>query len=110
MADLALGKAAAPTSGRLRRRDRRWLRPALIAFGPIVLVLIGAYIYLAGGRYIATDHAYVRADITQTTTDVAGRTIAIAVHENEPVKAGQVLFRLDDEPYRYALERAEAQL
>jgi membrane fusion protein (multidrug efflux system) len=57
MTDLALAKSAVSAGGRARRRERRWLRPALIAFGPIVLVLVGAYLYLSGGRYIATDNA-----------------------------------------------------
>lgn len=108
MSDIALGKAA--PSAHARKRRRRWLRPALITCGPALLVLVGAYLYLTSGRYVSTDDAYVRADITQISTDVAGRVIEVAVRENDQVKAGQVLFRLDDTPFRYALERAQAQL
>jgi membrane fusion protein (multidrug efflux system) len=111
MADLTLDKASsASPASRLRRRERRWLRPALIAFGPLALLVTGLYFYLTGGRFISTDNAYVRSDITRVSTDVPGRVAEIAVRENEPVTAGQILFRLDDASYRYAVERAEAQL
>ncbi len=86
------------------------LRYALMALVPIALVLLAGYWYLTAGRYASTDDAYVQADITTLSADVAGRVVAVAVHDNEPVKAGQVLFRLDDQPYRIAVERAKAQL
>jgi membrane fusion protein, multidrug efflux system len=108
MADLALGKAS--VSVRARRRERRWVRPALIALGPLLLLAIALYIYVSGGRYVSTDDAYVRADNVQISADVAGRVVEVPVRENEPVKAGEVLVRLDDAPFRYAVDRAAAQL
>jgi len=118
MADLAVGKAEAKPAGkvtalpgaRLRRRERRWVRPTLIGAGPLVLALIGTYLYLTSGRFISTDNAYVRADITPISTDIAGRVKEVRVHENEQVKAGQILFKLKADPFRFAVERAEAQL
>jgi membrane fusion protein, multidrug efflux system len=107
-ADLAVGKTA--IGNRLRKRERRWLRPALIAFGPLVLVLAGAYFYVTGGRYVSTDNAYVRSDISQISTEVSGRVDEIEVRENQSVQAGQVLFRLEDASFKIAVERAEAQL
>jgi len=44
------------------------------------------------------------------STDISGRVVEIAVHDNERVKAGQVLFRLDPRPFRIAVEQAKAQL
>jgi len=93
-----------------RARRRRWLRPAALLLGPVLLLLAGAYLYLSGGRYISTDDAYVRAGIVQISTDIDGRVAAVAVHEDQEVKAGDLLFRLDDRPFRYALERAQANL
>lgn len=86
------------------------LRWVLLLFVPILAVGVAAWLYLAGGRYVSTDNAYARASIMHVTNDIAGMVKDVAVHENEQVKAGAVLFRLDDEPYRIALAAAEAQL
>ena len=44
------------------------------------------------------------------STDISGRVVEIAVRDNEEVKAGQVLFRLDPRPFRIAVAQAKAQL
>ncbi len=103
-------RIAAGVGVRVRHQPRRWLRPLALVAGPALLLALGAYLYLIGGRYVSTDDAYVRAGITQVSTDIAGRVIAIEVGENQRVKAGDVLFRLDDKPFQYALERAKADL
>ncbi|MBV9522862.1 MAG: biotin/lipoyl-binding protein, partial [Alphaproteobacteria bacterium] len=108
VSDAAAARVA--PSVRVRRRQRRWLRPLALMIGPALLLLVAAYFYLSGGRYVSTDDAYVRAGITQVSTDIPGRVAEIDVHENETVKAGDVLLRLDDKPFRFALERAQAQL
>ncbi len=107
MSSITLGKA--PAALGLRNR-RAWSRLVLLLFGPLVLVAVGSYFYLTGGRYVSTDDAYVHADNTMISTDVPGRVVEVAVRENEQVKRGQVLFKLDDSPYRYALDRAAANL
>ena len=96
----------------VRRRSggRAWRRVALLLFGPLAILAVSAYLYLQGGRFVSTDDAYVHADNTMISTDVPGRVVDVAVRENEQVKAGQVLFRIDDLPYRYALDRAAANL
>src|SRR5438132_11980920 len=107
MSSITLGKAPA-TLGLLSRRA--WSRIVLLLFGPLALVAVASYFYLTGGRYVSTDDSYVHADNTMISTDVPGRVVEVAVRENEQVKAGQILFKLDDAPYRYALERAQANL
>lgn len=96
--------------GTPRTRLRRRLRPVLLSLGPIVLAAVAGYFYLTGGRYVSTDDSYVRYDKVQISSDVAGRVVEEAVDENDEVKKGQLLFALDDEPYRIALARAEAAL
>lgn len=87
-----------------------WLRLLLMVSVPLVLIGIGAYLYLSAGRYASTDNAYVKADKVAISADVGGRVVAVEVKDNQPVKAGQVLFRLDDATYKIALEKAQAQL
>jgi membrane fusion protein (multidrug efflux system) len=91
----------------LRKRGAR----RLLMWGvPLLIVLVGGYSYLTGGRYVSTDDAYVKAGIVTISPDVAGRVETIAVKENQHVAKGQVLFRLDARPYKFALERAAANL
>jgi membrane fusion protein, multidrug efflux system len=88
---------------------RRWLRWALFALLPLVLIA-GGYWYVTGGRVMSTDDAYVEADKVGISTDVSGIVKEIDVTNNQHVENGQVLFRLDDLPFRLAVERAEAQV
>jgi membrane fusion protein (multidrug efflux system) len=94
----------------LTRPARRWRRWALMLVVPAALAAVGTYAYVFSGRYAGTDNAYVKADKIPISADVAGRVVQVAVRENERVVAGQILFRLDDAPYRIAVERARAEL
>jgi membrane fusion protein, multidrug efflux system len=88
---------------------RRWVRWALFALLPLALIA-GGYWYVTGGRVVSTDNAYVEADKVGISTDVSGIVKEIDVGNNQHVEGGQVLFRLDDLPFRFALERAVAQV
>ncbi len=104
--------AARVTSGRkkVRRLDRRGgLRWALFAVLPLVL-LVGAYWYVTGGKVMSTDDAYVNTEKVGISTDVAGIVQAVNVTDNERVRAGQVLYRLDPRQYQIALDNAKASL
>ena len=89
-----------------RQRSTRW---ALFALLPLALIA-GSYWYVAGGAVMSTDDAYVEADKVGISTDVSGIVKEVDVAENQHVAPGQILYRLDDEPFRYALDRAEAQV
>jgi membrane fusion protein, multidrug efflux system len=90
-------------------RRNRWRRPLLWG-GPAVLLVATLFFYLRGGRTVASDNAYVHAERLTVTSEVEGTVKEIAVNDNDRVSAGQVLFRLDDEPYRIAVAQAKAQL
>jgi membrane fusion protein (multidrug efflux system) len=86
------------------------LRP-LALFGVPAVVLVGALIFwLNGGRYATTENAFVKADIAQIASEVAGRIVEVRAHDHEAVAADDVLLRLDPEPYRLSLARAEAEV
>src|SRR4051812_21818341 len=90
-------------------RRRTWRRPLLLA-GPIILIVSALFLYVHGGRVVSSDNAYVHSDKLTVTTEVAGTVKEVLVHDNDHVTSGQVLFRLDDEPYRIAVAQAAAQL
>ncbi len=91
------------------RRPRRWTRSVLFMLLPIALIACG-YWYVTGGQVMSTDDAYIEADKVGVSTDIAGIVKTVEVQENQHVTAGQVLYRLDDEPFRYALAQADAQI
>ena len=96
----------------LRRRTRRGrlLRP-LLMLGGVAVVAVGSVLWwLAGGRIVEVDNAYVRAGKLLVATDVSGIVSEIDVREGEAVKKGQVLFRLDPRPFEIALAGAQANL
>ena len=99
-------RPVAPPKMPLRERLRR---PLLILF-PVILVAVGTAYYLAEEPYVSTDDAFVRAAKESVNARVAGQVVEIAVIDNQRVKRGQLLFQVDPEPYRIAVDQAEARL
>ncbi len=75
---------------------------------PILLLVVGGYFWLMAGRYASTDNAYVQQDMVSIVAEDAGRITDVAVAENDHVKAGDLLFRIDPQAYQIALEQANA--
>lgn len=85
--------------------------------GPIIAALMGLGAIVLGASVIIhldqaprTDDAYVYADTINVAPEVSGRIIELNVHDNQPVKCGDVLFRIDPRPYQAVLAKAEAAL
>jgi membrane fusion protein, multidrug efflux system len=88
------------------------LRQLLLA-GAALAVLAGAswygWDYWTVGRFeVSTDNAYVKADNTTISPKVSGYIREVLVGDNQHVKAGQVLARIDDRDFSVALEQAGA--
>ncbi len=109
IADPAAGPVDAPAEVADTARPHR-RRLALMLSVPLIVAAVGGYLWITGGRYVSTDNAYVQQDMVSVSPDVSGRIVAVNVRENQPVKAGDLLFRIDPEPYRIALAEAEAEL
>jgi len=88
---------------------RRWRWPLMIG-GPLVILAIVAYFILTGGRFETTDDAYIQAAKAPISTAIAGRVTEVDVGENQHVKAGQVLFKLDPADEEAQAHRAQAAL
>ncbi|MDO9710132.1 HlyD family secretion protein [Paracraurococcus lichenis] len=93
-----------------RPLPRRLLRLVLLAGVPLLALAAAAVVWQRGGRYVTAENAYVKADIVQVAPEVAGRVLEVAVRDHARVQAGEVLIRLDPEPYRLVLQKAEAEL
>ena len=92
------------------RPSRQRLRLVLLVVLPALAALIGFGFYLSGGRYVSTDNAYVGAQRVLITPDVSGKIVHVAVIEGQHVNPGDELFTLDAEPYRLAVQQAQAKL
>jgi membrane fusion protein (multidrug efflux system) len=94
------------------RPSRRAIKRAGLGLA-LALGIAGAvdfgYGYLTTGRYLeSTDDAYVKADSTIVSPKVSGYLADVLVGDNQPVKAGQLLARIDDRDFRTALDQARA--
>jgi membrane fusion protein (multidrug efflux system) len=93
-----------------RQAIRRGALAVVAAFGVAGAVHFG-YDYWTVGRYLeSTDDAYVKADSTIISPRVSGYIAKVLVGDNQSVKAGQVLARIDDRDFRTALDQAHAEV
>ena len=101
---------AAVQAGKPSKRER--IRRALIAGAAVALLATASWYgwdYWTVGRFlVSTDDAYVKADNTTIAPKVSGYLNQVLVGDNEHVKAGQVLARIDDRDFKVALDQAKA--
>jgi membrane fusion protein (multidrug efflux system) len=104
--------AEAPKVKRSRKKiaQKGSLKTILMLVVPAVLILIGGYMWLTSGSSVSTDDAQVKQDIVSVSPQVNGQVVQVFVRDGTRVKKGDLMFRIDPEPYRVALENAQAQL
>jgi membrane fusion protein (multidrug efflux system) len=102
--------AAKPNTAEAPAKPKRSRRLAIMVAVPVVLAVGGGYFWLNGGRYVDTDNAYVQHPKVSLSADISGRIATVSVHDNQVVKAGDVLFTIDPQPYQIALDQANAAL
>jgi membrane fusion protein, multidrug efflux system len=96
---------AAPKSGKRKL--------VLIGIGALLALAVAAYgvhYVLIGRFFVGTDDAYVRANNTTLGARVAGHVAAILAADNTLVRAGDVVFRIDDGDYRIAVDAASTRI
>ncbi len=98
-----------PVSVPRKTFGQRLRRPLLVVV-PIVLAVVGAAMYLAEEPYVSTDDAFIRAAKESINARVSGQVVEIAVRDNQRVQKGQLLVRIDPEPYQITVDQAQAAL
>jgi membrane fusion protein (multidrug efflux system) len=78
--------------------------------GPLLVLSFFGWQWWSSNHEVGTNNAYVKAERLMISAQVGGRVVEVAVQQNQAVKKGQLLFRLDDEPLAIALEQAKAKL
>lgn len=89
-----------------RRRVPLWLWIA----APLLVAGFFGWEWWQSSRVADTDNAYVKAERILVAPQVGGRVVEVAVTQNQPVKRGDLLFRIDSEPLEIALAQNEALL
>ena len=88
--------------------------PKYVKIIGLLLCLSAVVVVAAGGArwgsQTSTDNAYVRGDVTPLAPKVAGYVTSVEVEDNQTVRAGDVLFRIDDRDYRARLAQAAANI
>lgn len=84
----------------------------LLVMLSVPAMLIGGigWYYVANDHYVSTDNAYVQQDKVSVSSEVGGRIVEVGVKENQSVRAGDLLFRIDPEPFRIAMAQADASI
>jgi membrane fusion protein, multidrug efflux system len=109
--ELVPSSSPAPGTAQPTARNGGFRR--LLMAGAAVAVLAGAswygFDYWTVGRFlVSTDDAYIKADNTTVAPKVSGYLHEVLVGDNEHVRGGQVLARIDDRDFRVALDQARA--
>ncbi|QPF83307.1 HlyD family secretion protein [Bradyrhizobium genosp. L] len=97
--------AAAPKSGK-----RKFVMIGVLGLLALAAASYASYYVLVGRFYISTDDAYVRANNTMLGARVAGHIAAILPGDNATVRAGDVIYRIDDGDYRIAVDAARTRI
>ncbi|PPQ37112.1 HlyD family secretion protein [Rhodopila globiformis] len=96
----------------IRAGRRRLARTLLIAVGAVALLgaaaWYGHYWWTTGQFLVSTDDAYLQADNVIISPKISGYIAKVLVQDNQPVRAGDVLARIDDRDYLTALAVARA--
>jgi multidrug efflux system membrane fusion protein len=93
-----------PTDTKTGKLAGRTLSVAIVT-GALALGLVVVH---RTGQYPRTDDSEILANFIGIAPQVEGPILRLNVHDNQLVKPGELLFEIDDRPYRYALERANS--
>ncbi|WP_248313507.1 HlyD family secretion protein [Bosea sp. F3-2] len=108
---LPVPSAPIGTSEPVRKRRLRPLLFATVAIAALAGAADFGWRYWTTGRFeVSTDNAYVKADSTTIAPKISGYIATVLVRDNEAVRAGQVLARIDDRDFKVSLEQAKAQV
>lgn len=106
-----MASAEAPEKPIKRMRVRRFLLRLVLLIAVPAIAIAGAVGYwLHSARYVSTENAYVKTNIAKIAAEVSGRAVEVNAAAHQVVKKGDVLVRIDPQPFELAVKHAEAEL
>lgn len=91
-------------------QKRSWKQSLVMFSVPVILIAAGVAYWLLSGGSVSTDNAYVKMDKVSVAAEIGGRITDVGVRDGQLVKAGDLLFRIDAEPYQLSVAEANAAL
>lgn len=101
-------QAASATEPAPPKPKRAWGRLAMMLSLPLLLLIGGLFYWQSLQGQVSTDNAYVHLDKVSVSALVGGEIAEVFVKENQQVKAGDLLFRIDPEPFQLQIAQADA--
>ncbi|MDE2603884.1 MAG: HlyD family secretion protein, partial [Bradyrhizobium sp.] len=108
--DQTIAREPAATPAAPKPGMRKLVLPGIIGLVALAAAAYGVHYFLVGRFYVSTDDAYVRANNTTLGASVSGHLATILVGDNAPVRAGEVVFKIDDGDYRIAVDAATTKI
>ena len=107
--DFAKAAEAAASQGEpVARSQGNWRRVLVMASVPLLIIGAAGYYWFSLQGTVSTDNAYVQQDKVSVSAEVGGKIVAVAVREGQQVQAGDILFTVDQQPFRIQLAQADA--
>ena len=91
-------------------QNNKLMRFVLLIIIPTLIVLITIGYFYSLGRYITTENAYIKAPIISVQSQVSGRIEKVFVKDNQKVKKGDRLFKIDTEKLELNLSEQKQNL
>jgi membrane fusion protein (multidrug efflux system) len=95
------------------KNPAQWIqtnRKSLLITGPTLLIASVIIFYIFNHRYQSTDDAYIQTARVHISSNVSGQITEVAVKDNQRVKAGELLFKIDAQPFIISQQEAQANL
>jgi membrane fusion protein (multidrug efflux system) len=104
------GEGSKPDKEGEKKKGFHWtpLKVALLVGGLLLILVVGVLFYIHESHYESTDDAYLAAYVHQISSRVNSTVIEVAVDDNQSVKRGQVLVRLDPRDFQVQVDKAQA--
>ncbi|MBC5825209.1 MAG: HlyD family secretion protein [Candidatus Eremiobacteraeota bacterium] len=101
--DVVLTKDDAPARGRKRR-----IIVPIVVIVLLIAAVFGIRYFTFAAHHVSTDDAQISGDITNISPKVKGQIQQVYVHENQSVRKGDMLVKIDDRDYAAAVAQAQA--
>ncbi|MGX7895586.1 HlyD family secretion protein [Tsuneonella sp. HG222] len=90
------------------KKQRRLGRVLVMLSLPVALLIGGLLYWQSLQGKVTTDNAYVQQDMVAVSAEVGGKIVDVMTGEDRSVKAGDLLFRIDPEPFELQVAQADA--